>query len=58
MLKAFLLGVFLILLFPILREVYFFVRWRSRFGRRDDIEWSRWLQAARSNEIHGEHSRF
>ena len=58
MLKAFLLGVFaILLLIPVLRELYFFMRWRSRFGRRDHLEWSRWLQSVRSSDISGEHSR-
>ena len=57
MVKSFLLGGFLMLLVPVVREVYFFVRWRSRFGRRDATEWSRWLQSVRSSEFPREHSR-
>lgn len=59
MLKAALFGFFLlVLLYAVVREIYFFLRWRSRFGRRDSMEWSRWLQSVRSNDLPGEHSRF
>jgi len=58
MLKAFSLGIVLVLiLIPALRELYFFWRWKSQLGRRDDHEWNRWLQSVRSSDLPGEHPR-
>jgi hypothetical protein len=58
MVKAVLLGLILLLvLLPALREAYFFFRWKSRFGRRDQYEWNRWLESMRSAELTREHSQ-
>ena len=58
MIKALALGVILILLIvPALRELYYFLRWKSMLGKRDDMEWTRWLQSARAGEINGERSQ-
>ena len=59
MIKPLLLGVLLILLIiPALRELYYFLRWKSMLGKRDDMEWSRWLQSVRAAEVNGECSQF
>ncbi len=34
---------------PLVREVYYFFRWRASLGRRDEMEWTRWLQTARTS---------